>query len=254
MAEQAAPLAVKEAASRPARQTAGTRFPYYDLADSVAVAKTIHDNGGMLKEEQLAAFLGYNTTKSGAFLSRVGAARLFDLITKERDYFIITPRAQQVLFPVYDGQSREALVEAFLSIPLFKAIYEIYRGRELPQTFGMKNLLRTRFQLNPRSADVAHRTLIDSAEQAGFFAARAGKTQLIIPTIPRPTDTPIGTQQETVEDVDGRGEDPPPPPPLTEEDLRNQYVATLIEIVREKGKKGEVDLDLMARIEKLLNI
>ncbi len=245
-----------------ARQAGEARFPYYSLADAVAVANEIHKRGGMLTSEQLAAYLGHNTTKSGAYLSRIGAARLYGMITKEGGHHMITPLAQQVLFPVYPEQVRQSLVQAFLGVPLFKAIYDMHLGKPLPPPFGMKNLLRTQFKLTPRIADIAYRTLMESADTAGFFEAR-GRTHLILPSLASRSPTTKAEQEELREagyESNGDGDDgqtppaEPPEPPPSGDALKNQYVAALIEIVREKGKRGEADAELMGRIEKLLNI
>src|SRR5690349_954805 len=94
------------------RPAPALRYPSYDLADSVLVADAIHNRGGgIASRDQLAAFLGYKTTNSGAFLSRIGAARLFGLIESTRDgQFTITPLAQKIVMPVYPEQAREALI------------------------------------------------------------------------------------------------------------------------------------------------
>src|SRR2546428_339397 len=127
------------------------RFPYYDLGDAVAVAETIHTKGGgVASQDQLAAFLGHTTTNSGAFLSRIAAARLFGLISGRGSELKITPLAQKILMPVYPEQAREALLEAFLKVPLFKAIFEEHQGKELPPEFGLKNLFRTKYGIEAR--------------------------------------------------------------------------------------------------------
>ena len=48
----------------------GTQYPYFDLDDSIAVAKAVHDRGGgTCARDVVAAALGYSTTKSGAFFN-----------------------------------------------------------------------------------------------------------------------------------------------------------------------------------------
>lgn len=238
------------------------RYPRYSLTDSVAVAKAVHEQGGgVVSPDRLAAFLTYSSTKNGAYLNRVAAARLFGLITDRGRDFMITPLAQKVLMPVYPDQAVEALVEAFFNVPLFKEIYETYSGKELPPEFGMKNLFKAQYGLAVDQADVAYRVLMDSAEDARFFATRGTRTHLIIPqTSVRPPEpnghaTPPTSTGDggTGGPGDGSGVGAATTTKPTG-DLRSAYVATLIDMLREKAKNGDVDSDLMARIEKLLAI
>ena len=239
-------------------QVSAFRFPYYTLADSVVAAKVIHERGGgVATRDQLAAFLDYSSTNNGAYLNRVAAAKLFGLIISEGSQFRLTQRATAILMPAYREDAPRALAEAFLSVPLFKAVYEECKGQQLPPEFGLKNLLRNKLSVGPSVLDTAVRTLMASAEDAGFFATRGSRTHLIMPAV-APT-TPPEQSTEAADDntnIDmrggGGGGNNYIPPPQSREELQNSYVATLIELLREKGKQGEVDAELMARIEKLL--
>ena len=62
------------------------------------------------------------------------------------------------------------------------------------------------------------------------------KTQLIMPMVP--AGLPITPR--------------PPAKPKSTAELKNEYVSTLIGVLRDKGSKGEVDVALTERIEKLL--
>ncbi|MEX2246242.1 MAG: hypothetical protein WEC75_06105 [Dehalococcoidia bacterium] len=250
------------------RVVSGTRFPVYDLDDSVKVAKLIHERGGgSATDDELAAFLGYKSPRNGAYLGRVGAAKLFGLIEGNARQYKLSALAQKILMPVAKSDKTEGLAEAFLNAPLFKGVYEEYKGKELPPEVGLKNLLRVKFQIIPARLGNAYRALMDSAETAGFYATRSGaRTHLIVPTTHRESDGKRGNEdggRGAGDDgggngVDDVGDDPPPSPPATSatpktrEDLQNEYVLTLIEMLREKARTGDADTDLMSRIEKLL--
>jgi hypothetical protein len=245
-----------------ARVVSGTRFPVYDLGDSIAVAKLIHERGGgSASDDELAAFLKYKSPRNGAYLGRVGAAKLFGLIEGSAKQYKLTPLAQRILMPYDESQHREGLVEAFLNVPLFKGVYDEYRGKDLPPEFGMKNLLRGKFQIIPARLSNAYRVLMDSAETAGFFATRNGaRTHLIMPAIRAGTNArpPEGAEEPGGGgggggDTGGGGSDDGGGGSVSGlDELRREYVAMLMEMLREKAKNGEPDLDLMERIEKLL--
>lgn len=253
----------KEGSQKQRRPRTAVRYPRYSLADSVTAAKAIHEQGGgVASPDRLAAFLGYSSTRNGAYLNRVAAGRLFGVITDKGRDMVITPLAQKVLMPVYPDQAVEALVEAFFNVPLFKQIYETYSGKELPPEFGMKNLLRSQYGLTAEQSDVAYRVLMDSAEEGRLFATRGTRTHLIIPQTsvrpPETTERPATTTPAT-SGGDGTGQGSGTGGTTAVQtrptgDLRSAYVATLIDMLREKSKTGEVDTDLMGRIEKLLSI
>jgi hypothetical protein len=237
----------------------GIAFPAYGLADSVAVANAIHNKGGgYATREQLAAFLEYASTTNGAYLSRVGAAKLFGLLLEEDKRHKLSPLAIRILMPESDEERRSALVDAFFTVPLFKSMYDEYSGKGLPEGLGLKNALRVKFKVVPGRIDVAYRAFFDSAETAGFFETRGGsKTQLIMPVL-RPSPIKPPEQKNGEHEGGGGGGSANPPPPLvtrSKEDLWNDYIGTLIGALRDKsGKEGEMDKDLMERIERLLEL
>jgi len=247
------------------RQRSEVRFPAYGLADSVAVAKAIHDKGGgKATPDALAAYLSYKSTANGAFLARIGAARMFGLVAKAGDFFTPSPLAQQILMPTYVEQGRQALVEAFLNVDLFKRVFDDFRGKDLPPEFGMKNALRNTYRVVPTRIDVAYRVLMESAESAGFFETRGARTHLIMPPLKPVSPAPGPTVHETTEDSnklggggsgDGGGTGGSNQTrTLTLDAVKARYVQTLINVLEEKGKEGPLDEALMTRIEKLLEI
>ncbi len=248
------------------RVVSGVRFPVYSLLDSLEVARAIHDKGGgIASNEQLAVFLRYRGSNNGSYLARVAAARMFDFVMGEGSRLTITPRAQTILMPVYKEQVEQGLLDAFMGVPLYKDVYDEYLGKDLPTPFGMTNALRTRFGVAPSRVDPALRALMESADQAGLFKTKGSRTQLIIPTISRPPTTRDDRRDEPTNDPSEQERDGgggggwggghlPPATPKTGDELRNEYVSTLIGLLRDKGTKGDIDEALMARIEKLLEL
>jgi len=239
------------------------RSPIYDLSESVGVADAIHKKGGGVASlAQLAAFLSYKGVNNGAFLSRVASAKLFGLVEGKGAGLTISPLAQRVLMPTFPEQTEQALREAWLGIPLFKAVFDEFDGRELPPEFGMKNLFRTRFGIPSARLSLAYKAMMDSADQAGLFRTKGSRTQLIIPSVQRQSGgaatsaTDIGNDEAVHGGGNGGGDGGRPRQPIaqTPDDLKNTYLAALIEVWREKSLKGDMDKELMERIEKLLAI
>lgn len=246
-----------------AERSHGARFPVYSLATCIEVARLIHVNGGgQASPDHLAHYLGYKGTNNGAYLSKVGAARLFGLISKSGNVFVPTPLAHTIISPTYPHEAKKSLVDAFFNVELFKRIYEDFKGKELPPEFGMKNALRNTYGIIPTRLDEAYRSLIDSSETAGFFETKLGaKTHLILPAFhaPQPSNTQQQNAMDSMEFGDSGGGNDGGNTPLVPSfssaaigDVKAKYLCALISLFETKSAKGEIDEKLMERIERLL--
>jgi hypothetical protein len=247
------------------KKRSDVKFPGYDLATCVEVPRAIHaKGGGAATPELLASYLGYKGTNNGAFISKVASARTFGLIAKQGNLYIATSLAHRILSPVYPHEAQQGLIDAFLNVELYRKIYEDFKGRELPPEFGMKNALRQQFGVLSGRVDDAYRNLLDSAETAGFFAAKMGaRTHLIMPMVHVQTPAQMPPEQPSPDYGGGKGggdggSEPPAPPPHVSPtigavgDVKAKYLAALIKVFEAKSNNGELDEKLMERIERLL--
>jgi len=174
-------------------------FPYSNLADSIAVAKGIHDTtgSGVILHDQLAAALSLSPKSSG-YRMRIAAARLFGLIESSGGGVKLTELGGAI---VDSARMREAKAKAFLNVPLFKAIYENNRGKQLPPTAALEREMEG-LGVAPKQKERARQVFQRSADTAGYF--EMDRTRLIMPA---------GA---------GAGSDTTPPPPHHEEKPRDQ--------------------------------
>src|SRR5688572_27381775 len=110
-------------------------FPAHDFDDAVEVPKLIMARGGGVADlDQLAAWLGYSTSSSGTFASKMASSRYFGLIGPAKGGKVyLTERARQIVAPVMPEDAVKAKMEAFLDVPLFRRAFERVRGAKLPQ-------------------------------------------------------------------------------------------------------------------------
>jgi hypothetical protein len=160
----------------------GSSCPYYDLDQSITVAKTIHEQGGgACSREQLAPLLKYSGTNNGGFLTRVSAAKMFGLIEEGNETIRITERAKSILSPVMPQDADRAKLDAFLGVGFFRDIYERFKGQALPQEVGLKNLFENTYQIVPGRVVPSLRVLMDSADTAGFFKTVGNRSRMVMP-------------------------------------------------------------------------
>jgi len=142
-------------------------FPYSDLEAASGLARVLWESGGTLTREQLAASM---KLQSGTFSSRLSAARMFGFVdTQHQGKVAITELGQAIL----GGPSQEdaARVCAFLNVPLYRKVYDEFRGKPLPpRPFGLEQVL-VAMGVSPKQKSNARAALEKSARQAGFLTA-----------------------------------------------------------------------------------
>lgn len=153
-------------------------FPYNSLDDAVAVVKAVYRLGGnQCRLDSLAAELGHDTVNSGGFRQKLSSATKFGLSSQAQGEVTLTPLGARIVDP---DQERAARVEAFLFVPLYRAIYEDFKAGALPPVSG----LEARFValgVPEKQKDKARQVFQRSAKEAGFFAY--GTTKLVYPAL-----------------------------------------------------------------------
>lgn len=141
-------------------------FAYTDLNNAIEIAKGVYNVGGTACEyDQLAAHLNVEA-KGGGYRLRVNGATVYTLITYQRGGRItLTDLGRRVVDP---QQERAARVEAFLAVPLFKRVYDDFKGSPLPPQAALERAI-VAMGVGPKVADRARQVLLRSAKQAGFF-------------------------------------------------------------------------------------
>ncbi len=157
------------------RSRSSIGFPYSDLAEVERAAHLVAGSLGRCKPEQLAAWLGHTTLDSGAFRNKVVAGKLFRILQGGRNVIELTRLGQQLLEEV---TVRQARVEAFLSVALYRSIFESHRGKRMPGNLGLE-LEMVRLGVSRTQVKPARQVFVRSAGQAGLF--EAGSHRLVLP-------------------------------------------------------------------------
>jgi hypothetical protein len=180
------------------RERSTIEFPYTSLDDAAQVAKAIHKAGGNeARLELLAAELGHSTTESGGFRQRIGGARMFGLASSAQGMVTLTALGARI---VDENTEQAARIEAFLTVPLYKSIYEEFKAGVLPPNEGLENKM-VALGVAQKQKDRARQAFQRSAKEAGFFAY--GTNRLVYPAgkpavggaakpIDKPADQPKG--------------------------------------------------------------
>ena len=163
--EESVPAAETSAGRKRDRST--IEFPYSDLERSIELASVLVREGGQAKidQTQLAVAMDQSAT-GGTFRGRLGAARMFGLIETDAGRVGLT----QLGLKVTDEQSSAAAkAEAFLNIPLYKAMFDRYQGYALPPAAAIERQMES-LGVPPKQKERARQAFSASAQHAGYIA------------------------------------------------------------------------------------
>lgn len=171
-------------------------FPYLDLENSLEITTAIHEIGGSSCDwDQLAAHLK-QAAKGGGFRLRMICAKQFGLVTYDRGKANLTALGLKIVDP---QQQRAAKVDAFLTIPLYKAVFEKFRGNTLPPIAGLEREMVS-LGVSAKQSDKARLAFSRSAKLAGFF--EFGADRLVIPSNVNPSPQKNEQQENKVKEVE----------------------------------------------------
>lgn len=172
---EAAPTADRAAEGRQ-RSTIG--FPYMDLASAIDLAEAIFKNvaAGQCDDDQLAAWSG-QSSKSSTFRVQVYAARMFGILQGDPSHHSLTDLGLSVVDQL---RTREAKVRSFLTVPLYGAIFERFKGGVLPPAAALEREI-VALGVAPKQKERARQVFERSADQAGFF--EHGRDRLVQPGV-----------------------------------------------------------------------
>lgn len=167
------------------RQRSTIGFPYMDLNSAIELVNAIHSNVGLgeCTDDQLAAWTD-QSVKSSSFRLQIATARMFGVIDGSSSGHRLTEIGRLIVDP---SQSRDGKARAFLMVPLYKAVFEKYRGGVLPPTAALERdmgLLGVAEKQKSKARQVFER----SATQSGFFDH--GKNKLVMPAVAVKADLP----------------------------------------------------------------
>lgn len=158
------------------RDRSTIQFPYNDIDDAEKVARAVHEIGGSGDHAQVAGALKVQSN-TGAFRYRLQVTRMFGFITYAGGVVSLSPLGAKLCDP---KTTKSARAEGFLTVPLYKRVYDEFKSGTLPPSNAGLESAMVRFGVAPKVTDKARQVFQRSAQQAGFFWA--GTDRLVMPS------------------------------------------------------------------------
>lgn len=126
-------------------------FPQKPLEDALAVPTAIKEKnkGKPFDTENVA--MACNLSRNGmAFFYLAGSSRDYGLTDGSRDTATIslTDLGQSIVYPESAEQQRQAMINAFFNVPLFRGVFDHYGGGTLPEKKFVSSVLFKKFELD----------------------------------------------------------------------------------------------------------
>jgi hypothetical protein len=156
-------------------------FPYTDIARAEDLAEKLAVAGGKvwIEQTQLAVAMDMSAG-GGTFRGRLSAARMFGFIETEGGKVRLSDLG---LLLLDDTTKRSALVEAFLRVPLYSAMYDSYNGFALPPAAAIERQMHS-LGVPPKQTERARQAFASSAQHAGYIASNGRFSKPLIAPAP----------------------------------------------------------------------
>jgi hypothetical protein len=240
------------------RKLSTIKFPYGDLNDAAAVAKGVYEVGGSSCDwERLAAHLK-QTSEGGVFRQKMLTAKRFGVVEYRQRKVVLAALGGRMCDP---KQEKAAKQEAFLTVPLYRGVYDKFRGNPLPPP-GALEAEMAGLGVAEKQTKKARQYFQRSADQAGFLWS--GQGRVVLPAIklnghspPKPqvgSDAPDTPKGKGGGDGGGRHQLidglietlPPSQSEWSTEDRKNwlQAAATIFNLIYKKSDKASLAIEL----------
>lgn len=155
-----------------ARRARGTiEFPYSDLEAAIELCRTVQARAGTSCDlVQLASWMNQSAS-GGTFRSRLGAARLFGLTEAHSGTVSLTTIGRDA---IDEAKGPAGRADAFLRVPLFRAMYDQYQGYALPPPAAIERQME-QLGVPPKQKERARQTFMKSAQYAGYIDQQTGR-------------------------------------------------------------------------------
>lgn len=143
-------------------------FPYFDLDSGVEVARAVREIGfTSCDPASLAAKLSM-APDGGGFRMRLLASKTFGLLNYGRAAGGAVELTEIGQLVASEESERRGRLDAFMAIPLYKALFERLKGQILPPGPAIERLME-QMGVAPKQKDKARQVFLRSAKQAGLF-------------------------------------------------------------------------------------
>ena len=146
-------------------------YPAVTISDCYEFIKQIDSLGGKaVSYASILGLLGLTSPTTKSFLNRISASKQYGFITTGSSTAQLTDVAKRILYPTNGEQeSKQLLVEAFNSPPLYTKLIERFKDKAVPPKNQLSNILMNEYRIIKQVKDNAAECFIESASYLGLL-------------------------------------------------------------------------------------
>lgn len=139
--------AKKTTAKKTSAAGAVPKYPRHSVERALRIPQAIYEQNAAnpATSAEAAKFLGSGVT--GAFNTEISSSKKYGFLRGEGGKLIVEDRARHAIAPQADNDRVNALRDAILAAPDLSAVYNFYRGENLPDQQFLVNALTDRFKI-----------------------------------------------------------------------------------------------------------
>lgn len=141
-------------------------YPKSSFIQSLVMAEAIDSLGGNCDKESCAHQMGLKP--SGAFNKRIGGAVKYELIITSKGRLSITDLYKSIKNAYNDDERNLIKKESFLKPPVYRTLYDTFKGKKLPVGILDKYLIRE-FGVDDRNASAVSNNFLKDMESIGLL-------------------------------------------------------------------------------------
>lgn len=141
-------------------------YPIMTVEECFDVVGIIDGIGGKVFSISAIAQAMGMSEKTNSFRAKISTLKQYGLVQGTQNTYKLTEIAKRYLYPVEDKERRNSMIEAFLSVTLYKKLVEKYENQALPSQERLSNLLLGKeFGLTKNTKDIATELFLTSLKQ-----------------------------------------------------------------------------------------
>ncbi len=137
-------------------------FSYIPFDRAYKLAENFVKKGGSLTRPELSELIGRN--KTGWLGLEIKSMRVWGLISG-KGKMSLTKRFHKISSSKDPNEKLKIKRKAFMSIPLFKQVFQKYSNSKLPEKLELSRILELEYRINPTYSSNVSETIIDSIQK-----------------------------------------------------------------------------------------
>lgn len=179
-------------------------YPIISFDEATKIAEAVKKCGGRATPQLIGETLGESGT-SGWFTVKIKSTKNWGLIDGHGE-LSLTDLAKKVFYPITPSDPENAKIEAFMSVDLFKRMFERFRESGFPEGSILKNVIFTENKMSEDDASKVASIILETVNTTGLEKLSSTKVEVpvenqVMPSASVPNTSAAPMRQQIPESI-----------------------------------------------------